>query len=50
MSKWLKRLLGLAAVGSAIAGLIYYLKSLLKIHRKKILMTLKTMTLILIMI
>ena len=26
MSKWLKRLLGLAAVGSAIAGLIYYLK------------------------
>lgn len=26
MSKWSKRLLGLAAMGSAIAGLVYYLK------------------------
>lgn len=26
MSKWIKRILGLAAVGSAAAGLAYYLK------------------------
>ena len=26
MSKWIKRVLGLAAVGSAAAGLYYYLK------------------------
>ena len=26
MSKWIKRVLGLAAVGSAVAGLYYYLK------------------------
>lgn len=26
MSKWMKRILGLAAVGSAAAGLAYYLK------------------------
>lgn len=26
MSKWSKRLIGLAAMGSAIAGLVYYLK------------------------
>ncbi len=26
MSKWIKRMLGLAAVGSAAAGLYYYLK------------------------
>ena len=26
MSKWLKRLLGIAAIGSAAAGLFYYLK------------------------
>ena len=27
MSKWLKRLLGVAAVGSAAAGLFYFLKT-----------------------
>ncbi|BDF05022.1 hypothetical protein [[Clostridium] hylemonae] len=26
MSKWGKRLLGLAAIGSAVAGLVYYFK------------------------
>lgn len=30
MSKWLKRLLGLAAVGSTIAGFIYYFKKISK--------------------
>lgn len=30
MSKWLKRLLGLAAIGSTIAGFIYYFKKISK--------------------
>lgn len=26
MAKWIKKLLGLAAIGSAVAGLVYYFK------------------------
>ena len=30
MTKWVKRLLSLAAIGSAAAGLIYYFKKIYK--------------------
>ena len=46
MSKWIKRVLGLAAVGSAAAGLYYYLKNLLQITQMTIWMILRMRILI----
>lgn len=50
MAKWIKKLLGLAAIGSAAAGLVYYFKKSKKMRAKILTMTLKMKILILTMI
>ena len=50
MAKWIKKLLGLAASGSAAAGLVYYFKKSKKDRAKILTMTLKMKILILTMI
>ena len=39
MAKWMKKLLGLAAIGSAAAGLVYYFKKSKKILSVNILVS-----------
>lgn len=41
MAKWMKKLLGLAAIGSAAAGLVYYFKKSKKMWMKISTMILK---------